>query len=151
MRPLFSLAGRPPDGLMIFICIDAPNAPRLLPSEPAGVCVCVCVCVCVLCACAAQSLNPIIAFAIIHHFYSSVRTAEMCSDSAPGGRSSLAARHQGYIQLLCVCVRVPRALGGHVAFIVLDTLGSGNIHALGGTYVRIGACCAAPNEIRTNH
>ena len=65
---------------------------------------CVCVCVCV---CAAQSLNPTIVFAIIHHFYSSICTAAMYLDSTPRGLAFLSAR-----VCVCVCVRV-RAKGIH--------------------------------------
>ena len=46
-----------------------------------------------------KPLNPIIAFAILHHFYSSVRKAAMCSGSALCSRSSLCV-------CVCVCVCV---------------------------------------------
>ena len=56
----------------------------------------VCVCVCV-CACAAHdSSNPTTACAIIHRFYSSVRTAAMFNASARCGLCSLP---------LCACAR----------------------------------------------
>jgi hypothetical protein len=49
-----------------------------------------------------NTLISIIGFAIIHHIYSSVRTAAMYSASAHCGRSSFSALQQDYVQVVGV-------------------------------------------------
>ena len=70
------------------------TVPRLSACLYSGSWRCVGVCVCVT----PNHLSNSIAFAVKHHFYSSVRTAAMFVNAAPCGLSSLSAQQHGYVQ-----------------------------------------------------